>query len=86
MWRWRDAELRIDTAPVHPDHATFPHHLHGEDGMPVPDLATSADTDCWLNLSGLLNLLLQDPLLKTLGAAPVSRANAATDGVASFND
>jgi hypothetical protein len=86
MWRWRDAELRIDTAPTHPDHATFPRHLHSEDGMAVLDLATTADTDCWLNLSGLLNLLLQDPLLKTLGAAPASTRNAATDGVASFHD
>lgn len=85
-WRWRDAKLRIDTAPAHPDHATFPRHRHGEDDLPVPDAATSADTDCWLNLSGLLNLLLQDPLLKILGAAPVPGASAATDGVASFND
>ena len=86
MWRWRDAEMRIDTAPTHPGHATFPRHLHSEDGMAVPDLATSADTDCWRNLSGLLNLLLQDPLLKILGAAPVPGAHAATDGVASFHD
>jgi hypothetical protein len=86
VWRWRDAELRIDTAPTHPDCTTFPRHLHGEDGMAVPSVATSADTDCWLNLSGLLDLLLEDPLLKLLGAAPVSRAHAATDGVASFHD
>ena len=86
MWRWRDAELRIDTSPTHPDHATFPRHLHREDGTPVPCVATSADTDCWLNLSGLLDLLLENPLLKSLEAAPVSRANAAADGVVSFND
>ena len=85
-WRWRDAELRIDTSPTHPDHATFPRHLHREDGTPVPFVATSADKDCWLNLSGLLDLLLEDPLLKSLEAAPVSRANAAADGVVSFND
>ena len=86
MWRWRDAELRIDTAPTHPDCTTFPRHLHCEDGTLVPAVATSADTDCWLNLSGLLDLLLEDPLLKSLEAAPVSRANAAADGVVSFND
>jgi hypothetical protein len=86
MWRWGDAELRIDTAPTQPDCATFPRHLHGEDGIAVPDPATSAAGDCWLNLSGLLNLLLQDPLLKSLEAAPASIAHAATDGVASFRD
>ena len=66
-WRWGDAELRIDTAPTHPDCATFPRHLHREDGAIAADAATSADTNCWLNLSGLLDLLLQDPLLKILG-------------------
>jgi hypothetical protein len=86
MWRWRDAELRIDTAPTHPDCATFPRHLHSEDGMALPDPSTSADTDCWLNVSGLLNLLLEDPLLKSLGAVPVTSATTATDDAASFRD
>ena len=79
MWRWGDAELRIDTAPRHPECKTFPCHLHREDGAPATDAATSSDTNCWLNLSGLLDLLLQNPLLKTLEAAPASRGNAATN-------
>jgi hypothetical protein len=86
MWRWRGAELRIDTAPIHPDHKTFPRHLHSADGMVGPDAATSQDSDCWLNLSGLLNLLLQDPLLKTREAEPASSASVATAGVANFHD
>src|SRR3546814_5801389 len=27
-WQWGEAQLRIDTAPVHPELTTFPQHLH----------------------------------------------------------
>ena len=74
-WSWGDFELRVDTAPMHPDCTTQPHHLHREDGTLAPDSATLPGTDCWLNLSGLLDRLLSDPLL----AAPTFHKNAATD-------
>lgn len=62
-WSWGDSELRIDTASAHRDCTTQPHHLHREDGTLAPDSATLPGTDCWLNLSGLLERLLSDPLL-----------------------
>jgi hypothetical protein len=52
-WRWGDATLRIDSAPVHADCATFPHHLHDDRstrccaipcsriGGPLPELILS---------------------------------------------
>ena len=66
MWNWGEAEMRIDTAPTHPGCTTFPHHLHRADGSLAADNVTSPGTDCWPNLSRLLDLLLQDPLLATL--------------------
>ena len=72
-WSWGGFELRIDTAPSHPDCTTRPHHMHREDGTLAPDSATLPGTDCWLNLSGLLDRLLSDPLLAApsfLGAKP----------------
>ena len=56
------------------------------DGVLAADAATSPDTDCWRNLSGLLSLLLQDPLLRTLEAAPALRGNAGADCVATSDD
>ena len=62
-WQWGDVELRIDTAPIHPDCATFPNHLHRPDGTLAPDVVTEPGADCWANLSKLLDRLLTDPLL-----------------------
>jgi hypothetical protein len=73
-WLWNGSELRIDTAPTHVDCSTRPHHLHRKDGTLAPDNATLPGTDCWLNLSGLLDRLLSDPLLST----PSFPKNAAT--------
>jgi hypothetical protein len=86
MWTWGEAHLRIDTAPTHADCTAFPHHLHRGEGAAVADPATSPDADCWLNLSALLNLLLQDPLLQALEAGPASRRNTAAHCVAASND
>jgi hypothetical protein len=63
-WCWGEAELRIDTAPTHPDCATFPQHLHGEDGVVSADPVTRPGTECWVNFSRLLDLLLVNPLLE----------------------
>jgi len=59
-WSWGDFELRIDTAPLQ----GWPgHQLHGADGVILADPVTTPGSDCWLNFSGLLDLLLSDPLL-----------------------
>lgn len=62
-WYWGEAGLRIDTAPVHPECATFPQHLHGEDGTILADPVTVPGTDCWTNFASLLDVLLANPLL-----------------------
>lgn len=64
-WNWGDAELRIDTAPVHAESKTFPHHLHGDNGTISADSVTLPGTDCWTNFSRLLDVLLVNPLLET---------------------
>ncbi|WP_317205274.1 hypothetical protein [Janthinobacterium sp.] len=61
MWSWGDAELRIDTA------ALDGRRLCGADGAQAQDSWTTPGTDCWRNFSGLLEVLLRDPLLS--GAA-----------------
>lgn len=64
-WSWGEAVLRIDTAPVHGDSATFPHHRHDDEGGLYPDVVTSPGGDCWLNFSRLLDALLVNPMLDT---------------------
>lgn len=63
-WSWGDAELRVDTAPVHALCASFPNHLHDAGGAVRPDSVTRTGNDCWLNFSRLLDRLLDDPLLE----------------------
>jgi hypothetical protein len=63
-WRWGEAELRIDTAPpMHAQNASYSHHLHSVETLVLADNITQPGRDSWLNFSGLLNTLLQDPLL-----------------------
>lgn len=66
-WCWGEAELRIDTAPIHPDCATFPHHLHDDTGQLRADPVTRPGTPCWSNFSRLIDALLLDPLLEQGG-------------------
>jgi hypothetical protein len=66
-WCWGEAELRIDTAPVHPDCATFPHHLHDDTGQLRADPVTRPGIPCWSNFSRLIDALLLDPLLERGG-------------------
>jgi hypothetical protein len=66
-WCWGEAELRIDTAPIHPDCATFPHHLHDDTGQLRADPVTRPGTPCWSNFSRLIDALLLDPLLDEQG-------------------
>lgn len=62
-WSWGEAELRIDTAPIHRECPTFPNHLHRDDGAVHADPVTQPGTDCWANFSRLLDVLLVNPLL-----------------------
>lgn len=68
-WSWGDAELRIDTAPVHPACPTFPLHLHRDDGTVHADPVTQLGRDSWANVSRLLDELLVNPLLETAPSA-----------------
>lgn len=63
-WSWGEAEFRIDTAPVHMECATFPHHLHDDGGTVRADPASCPGTDCWRNFSRLIDRLLVNPLLE----------------------
>ena len=62
-WRWGDAELRIDTAPMDAENRPLSHHRHNAEALVLADTITQPGRDSWLNFSGLLNALLQDPLL-----------------------
>lgn len=63
-WIWGEAELRIDTAPVHPELAGFPAHLHAADGVVRADPITRCGAEPWQNVRTLLDVLLVDPLLE----------------------
>lgn len=61
-WAWGEAELRMDTAPVHKDLPGHPLHVHRDDGAVVTVPPGMADADPWVALSRLLDILLVDPL------------------------
>lgn len=63
-WRWGEAELRIDTAPLHRQVATFPNHLHDAEGRLLPDPITRPGRDPWENVRAVIATLLEDPLLQ----------------------
>ena len=70
-WAWGEAELRIDTAPLHSDLATFPNHLHAADGKLRADPLTHCGDAPIDNLRRVIHAILQDPLLdNTPGAQP----------------
>ncbi|WP_374241306.1 hypothetical protein [Zoogloea sp.] len=62
-WAWGEAELRIDTAPLHPELATRPNHLHTADGGLWADPLTRTDASPWDNLQRVITTILDDPLL-----------------------
>ena len=70
--RWRvgpaadAAELGIDTAPTHPQLATFPRHLHLADGSVVADPLTRLDASAEDNLAAVIEAILSDPQLETV--------------------
>jgi hypothetical protein len=61
-WTWGEAELRMDTAPLHKDLPSYPLHVHRDDGTVVAAPSGMADADPWTALSRLLDVLLVDPL------------------------
>jgi hypothetical protein len=65
-WAWGDAELRIDTAPLHPGLASFPNHLHDHEGACRADPLTVPGREPWENLERVLEAVLADPLLRRL--------------------
>ncbi|WP_374476298.1 hypothetical protein [Zoogloea sp.] len=69
-WTWGEAELRIDTAPMHAELATYPNHLHGPDGSLHPDPLTLPGAAPWDNLQRVIATLLADPLLTPLTHSP----------------
>lgn len=62
-WRWGDAELRIDTAPLHPQLATFPNHLHDAEGKACADPLTNPLREPWHNVRTVIDAVWVSPLL-----------------------
>ncbi|HZW23092.1 hypothetical protein [Noviherbaspirillum sp.] len=59
-WTWGEAELRLDTAPVH---AGTDRHLHRDDGSVTEDPVGVCNADPWTGFARLIDALLVDPLL-----------------------
>jgi hypothetical protein len=64
-WLWGDAELRIDTAPLHPGLNSYPNHLHDEEGRVREDPLTRPGAAPWDNVCRLIDAVLADPLLSS---------------------
>lgn len=62
-WLWGEAELRIDTAPLHAELATFPNHFHDVEGRLRADPLTVPGKAPFANLEALIDALFDDPLL-----------------------
>ena len=62
-WLWGEGELSIDTAPIHPDAGTFPHHFHDEEGRILADPVTRPGRAPMENIRALIDALLINPLL-----------------------
>jgi len=62
-WNFGDAELGIDTAPLHRELATFPNHLHDASGNLHADPLTHPEDSPAENLARVIEALIVDPLL-----------------------
>lgn len=62
-WQASELTLRIDTAPMHPQLATFPHHLHDRHGSPCADPLTDPGRPLWENVHAVVARLLIEPSL-----------------------
>ena len=68
-WVYGEVESGIDTAPLHPDLATFPNHFHDAAGRIVADPVTRPDASPEDNLHRLIRALLDDPMLGVMDPA-----------------
>lgn len=68
-WICGGVESGIDTAPLHPDLATFPNHFHDAAGRVAADPVTRPDAAPEDNLRRLIRVLLDDPTLGVAGIA-----------------
>lgn len=62
-WTWGEARLILDTAPLHPQLATSPNHLHDAAGQVLNDPLTRCGAAPWDNLRVVVAAILSDPLL-----------------------
>jgi hypothetical protein len=62
-WRFGDVELRIDTAPLHPELGTHPNHLHDADGRVREDRLTDPSREPWDNVRAVIEAVRARPLL-----------------------
>ncbi|MBV8633860.1 MAG: hypothetical protein JO002_05170 [Burkholderiaceae bacterium] len=65
-WHWMGATLRIDTAPMHRELATFPNHLHDASGALKADPLTHPGLEPWKNVHAVISTVMEDPLLGTV--------------------
>lgn len=63
-WLWGDAELRVDTAPLHPMLGTSPNHLHDAAGEIRADSLTRPGAAPRENLERVIEAVLADPLVR----------------------
>lgn len=63
-WRWGDAQMRIDTAPLHDGPGTAPNHLHDSAGAVRSDPLTAAGDEPLVNARRVIAALVSDPLLQ----------------------
>jgi len=64
-WLWGDAEMRIDTAPLHTELKTHPNHFHDVDGVLRDDPLTQPGAAPWDNVRKVIDAVLADPLLQS---------------------
>ena len=62
---WGDAEMRIDTAPLHTELKTHPNHFHDVDGVLRDDPLTQPGAAPWDNVRKVIDAVLADPLLQS---------------------
>lgn len=62
-WQWGEAIQRIDTAPLHRELGTFPHHWHDATGEVRADPLTDPARSPWDNIHAVIQAVLADPLL-----------------------
>ncbi len=63
-WSVAEKEFRIDTAPLHPELATFPNHLHLGNGEVRADPFTTPGNPPWENVRAVLDPLLENPIIE----------------------